>query len=113
MLVWQEGDGEYAGSRLVLLNLNTQSKTSIEAGEGEYISILGFMEEDMIYGLTKQSDIVESSTGEVMLPMYCVRIQSMIAAVSQPAGYDLADFRLQIDRIHTVVHHKIIDIDRQ
>lgn len=76
MLVWQEGDGEYAGSRLVLLNLNTQSKTSIEAGEGEYISILGFMEEDMIYGLTKQSDIVESSTGEVMLPMYCVRIQS-------------------------------------
>ena len=51
-------------------------KKEVKGIEKEYISILGFMEEDMIYGLTKQSDIVESSTGEVMLPMYCVRIQS-------------------------------------
>lgn len=76
MLVWQEGDDLYDGSRLVLMNLNAQSKTSIEAAAGEYISILGFMNEDMIYGLTRQRDIVEDSAGSVSMPMYCVRIQS-------------------------------------
>ena len=76
MLVWQEGEDLYAGSRLVLMNLNTQSRTGIEAEEGEYISILGFMDEDMIYGLTKREDIVEEKNRSVMMPMYCVRIQS-------------------------------------
>ena len=76
MLVWQEGEDPYAGNRLVLMNLNTQGQTSIEAAAGEYISILGFMDEDMIYGLTRQSDIVEGTTGPTLNPMYCVQIQS-------------------------------------
>ena len=76
MLVWQEDEDLQDNSRLYLMNLNTQSKTSIEAGAGEYISILGFMDEDMIYGLTRRRDIVEQSTGSVLMPMYCVRIQS-------------------------------------
>lgn len=76
MLVWQEGNDPHAGSRLVLMNLNTQGQTSIEAGAGEYISILGFMEEDMIYGLTRQRDISRSASGSTFQPMYCVQIQS-------------------------------------
>lgn len=76
MLVWQEGEDPNAGSRLVLMNLSTQSQTSIEARTGEYISILGFMDEDMIYGLTRQRDIVEGTTGPALKPMYCVQIQS-------------------------------------
>lgn len=76
MLVWQEEVGPQADNRLVLMNLNTQARTTIEAAAGEHISILGFMEEDMIYGLTRRRDIVADSAGSVTLPMYCVRIQS-------------------------------------
>lgn len=76
MLVWQEGEDLHAGNSLVLMNLNTQEQTSIEAGTGEYISVLGFMDEDMIYGLTRQRDIVVESTGSVIYPMYRIRIQS-------------------------------------
>lgn len=76
MLVWQEGNDLHAGDRLVLMNLNTQAQTSIEAGAGEYISILGFMDEDMIYGLARQGDIVEDNTGSMTIPMYSVCIQS-------------------------------------
>lgn len=72
MLVWQEGQDPHAGSRLVLMNLNTQGQTSIEAGTDEYISILGFMDEDMIYGLTRQRDIAAGSSGAALYPMYCV-----------------------------------------
>lgn len=76
MLVWQEGEDRHAADSLVLMNLNTQRQTSIEAGPGEYISILGFMEEDMIYGLTRKREIMTEASGQEIYPMYCVRIQS-------------------------------------
>lgn len=76
MLVWQDGDDLYASSSLTLMNLSTQQQTAIRAGAGEYISVLGFMDEDLIYGLTKQRDIVVNNAGITTFPMYCVRIQS-------------------------------------
>ncbi len=76
MLVWQEGDGLYSSDSLMLMNLNTQKQTQIQAGANEYISVLGFMEEDLIYGLTKKADIAVNSAGITTFPMYCVRIQS-------------------------------------
>ncbi len=76
MLVWQEGDSLHAGSSLTLVNLSTQRQTAIQAGSGEFISALGFMDEDLIYGLTKQKDVVLNSAGMPVFPMYCIRIQS-------------------------------------
>ena len=76
MLVWQNGDDLYASSSLTLMNLSTQQQTAIRAGVGEYISVLGFMDEDLIYGLIKQRDIVVNNAGITTFPMYCVRIQS-------------------------------------
>ena len=76
MLVWQDGDDPYASRSLTLLNLSTQRQTSIDAGAGEYISVLGFMEEDLIYGLARKRDIVVSNAGVTTFPMYCVKIES-------------------------------------
>ena len=76
MLVWQEGSDLYAASDLILMNLNTQTQTKIHAGVDEYISVLGFMEEDLIYGLAKKRDVRENTTGITTFPMYCLKIQS-------------------------------------
>ncbi len=81
MLVWQEGDDLYASSSLTLMNLNEQTQTTISAGAGEYISVLGFMEEDLIYGLARKSDVVENTAGVTTFPMYCLKIQSDSGAV--------------------------------
>lgn len=75
MLVWQEGGEQYSSTVLKLLNLGTEQETEITAGNGEYIALLGFMEEDLIYGLAKQEDIVSDHTGNTTFPMYCLRIQ--------------------------------------
>lgn len=75
MLVWQEGDDLYASDSLMLMNLSTQRQTAIRSGSGEYISVLGFMDEDLIYGLTKRRDIVVNNAGITTFPMYCVKIQ--------------------------------------
>ncbi|MCM1037681.1 MAG: hypothetical protein NC434_00035 [Ruminococcus sp.] len=75
MLVWQEGTDQYSCRTLKLLNLGEMQETEINAGSGEYIALLGFMEEDLIYGLARQDDIVIDHTGNTTFPMYCLRIQ--------------------------------------
>ncbi len=76
MLVWQEGADQNKCTTLKVLNLGTEQETRIEAGSGEYISLLGFMGEDLIYGLAKQKDITRDRVGNTIFPMYCLKIQS-------------------------------------
>ena len=76
MVVWQKGNGLYQGKELILMNLNTGKQTSIKAGSGEVIAPIGFMEEDLIYGIARQKDIVLDHAGSTVFPMYIVRIQN-------------------------------------
>lgn len=75
MIVWQDGTDTNASKKLVLLNLNTGNQTEIEAGSGKYIKPLGFMNEDLIYGIAYAGDIRKDVFGATIFPMYDVRIQ--------------------------------------
>lgn len=67
MFVWQEMQNGKPGA-LILKNLTTMEEHRIEAGTGQVIVPLGFMEEDLIYGLAWESDaIVEPSGGKTWL----------------------------------------------
>ncbi len=76
MMVWQKENSLYEGKELILMNLNTGRKTSITAGRDEIIAPIGFMGEDLIYGVAREEDIVLDDTGNVIFPMYCVKIQN-------------------------------------
>ncbi len=76
MMVWQKENRLYEGKELILMNLNTGRQTSITAASDEVIAPIGFMGEDLIYGIAQEDDIVLDSTGNVIFPMYCVKIQN-------------------------------------
>lgn len=76
MAVWQSGDGLYKADALVLMNLASREKVTIPAGRGEYIMPLGFMGEDLVYGLARRTDIYVDSAGRTTFPMYAVCISS-------------------------------------
>jgi hypothetical protein len=46
----------------------------IYAGEGEKLRVLGYINEDLIYGIAVETDIVEQDNGEVFFPMYQVNV---------------------------------------
>lgn len=75
MLVWQEGEDLDSSTKLVLMNLNTQARTTIEAGNGNYVKPLGFMGNDLIYGIAHREDLYTDNTGITTFPMYMVKIQ--------------------------------------
>lgn len=75
MVVWQAGGNLYGTEELILMNLGNREKISIRAGAGEYIMPLGFMGEDLVYGLAHREDILTDSAGRTTFPMYAVHIQ--------------------------------------
>lgn len=75
MLVYQEGS-LYSSKALVLYDLQNESNRKIEAGNGRYIIPLGFMDEDLVYGLAKIDDIFTDVSGNTVFPMYSLVIQN-------------------------------------
>lgn len=59
---------------IVLHNLYTESKMTIKAGYGEAIRILGFMDDDLIYGIGHLDNVANDQAGRMVLPMDRIRI---------------------------------------
>lgn len=76
MIVWQKDGDAYQGKELILKNLTTGAQKSIQAGEGEVIAPIGFMNEDLIYGVARESDIITDYAGNTVFPMYRIRIEN-------------------------------------
>lgn len=74
-IAWQNSENRYGSTMLNIMDLNSKNRMEIRADSGEVIAPLGFMGEDLIYGLAKMDDIVVDKTGRVTFPMYKVVIQ--------------------------------------
>lgn len=72
--MWQEGEDIYRSNALNIRNFGTDSRNVVSVAAGEAIRPLGFMEEDIIYGVARTADIMEDSAGRVFFPMYKICI---------------------------------------
>ena len=81
MVVWQKMDERQKSRELVLMNLVSGSQKTIRAGSAERIIPIGFMEEDLIYGIAREGDIQEDYTGNLIIPMYVIRIENETVGV--------------------------------
>lgn len=86
IIAWQEGDDIYDCRQLKVRNLSMDTEWEISAGSEETIRPLGFMEEDIVYGVAKKADIVNESSGRVFFPMYKV-------CISDSTGKILKEYR--------------------
>jgi len=74
IIVWQEGNDIYDCQRLKIRNLSGGKESEISVVEDEAIRPLGFMGEDIVYGVAKKEDVMTESSGRVFFPMYKVCI---------------------------------------
>lgn len=75
MIAWKSGESG-DGSELTLLNLSSKKQSVLKQGSGILLSPLGFMGEDLIYGITRASEIERDKSGKIVVPMYEIRIQN-------------------------------------
>ncbi len=76
MVVWPQGEDMNRSTSLALMDLNSGRIMNVEAGMGNFIRPLGFMDEDLIYGLIRQTDLYMDRAGSLVHPMFCVNISS-------------------------------------
>ena len=75
MLVWQNSEDAYDCTRLITMNLNTGVTGEIRAKGNDRFLPLGFINEDLIYGVARYDDIDMDVSGAVIFLMYAVYIQ--------------------------------------
>lgn len=91
IMIWPEGEDLYQSQALNIRNLNNNVRKVVTTAPGEAILPLGFMEEDIIYGVARTEDVVRENSGRVLFPMYKVCICNaegeMLKEYSQPDIY--------------------------
>ena len=75
IIAWQTGDDISDYSQIQLYRLNSMSPYSISAASSEVVIPLGFMDNDVIYGVARVADVTTDYTGKTIIPMYAIRIQ--------------------------------------
>lgn len=102
MIVWQEENKTSNSSSLVWMNLNNGEQIKVRAGVYEHILALGFMGEDLVYGLAKRADIVVDSGGNTMIPIYRIKIQNQdrdTLKTYEKAGVYITDCHIEENQI--------------
>ncbi|MBE5947967.1 MAG: hypothetical protein E7261_02940 [Lachnospiraceae bacterium] len=105
VLVWQVGE-DNVSTEIKILNLETSKENSITCRQGEVMQIIGYMEGDIVYGVTREEDIVTDALGDYICYMYklCIADENKI----QVGSYEKAN--VYIDE--AVISDGMITLDR-
>ncbi len=114
------GAGEYKISRsestiawqnnlqsLKLMNLSNRVESEIKADPGDCIILLGFMGEDLVYGLCHTSDIGVDTIGNPLYAMYNIRIGDLDGNILENyhpsgvyvTGVSIGDTQIKLTRV--------------
>ena len=80
-VAWMDEMLPDGSSNVTVMNLDSGETKSISAPAGEKIKALGFINEDFIYGLARESDILTDSAGDTVFAMYRVCIESFSGTI--------------------------------
>lgn len=73
-IAWMDQMDENNSTSITVMNLEMNQRYQVQAGTGQKIKALGFMNEDLVYGLANDADIVTDNAGNVTFAMTSVRI---------------------------------------
>lgn len=76
MISWLKENKPYSSSSLYWLNLNDGKRIEIKSGNNEYITIMGFMGEDLLYGLVEKKNIRTETNGNILFPIHKLIIRN-------------------------------------
>lgn len=68
--VWSDFSGDNRARSISILDLETSKKLKVSSSDNENIVVLGTIDSNVVYGYVKDSDIYESTNGEVIKPVY-------------------------------------------
>jgi hypothetical protein len=74
LLAFNEDGSEGDADSITIMNFDTGEIETIEAGDGEKISVCDYVGNDLIYGIANENEITEDKSGNITFPMKAVYI---------------------------------------
>lgn len=105
-IAWQEENEEEEKARIHMLYLEEGDEVFIEADNNECLQLVGMVDENIIYGLYKNSDLVKKSDGSDYIPMYRIIIMDNQRNVLKE--YEKDDIYIT----NALVKDNVIELDR-
>lgn len=95
---WMDGMDPYNTTSITFIDFNTGEQKTIQADQGTRIRLFGFINNDLIYGVANESDIVTNASGGTDFAMTEVMIQNfdgeLVKSYHQD-GYYVLDVTIQ------------------
>ena len=73
---WLKENEAYDSRTIIIMNMDTKETREISCQDSERIRIIGFMGEDLVYGVADASDINTQHEGNELFPMKTMQIQN-------------------------------------
>ena len=102
-LAWQDGENLYDSSAVHMLDLKTGQSAQIKAPEGSSIRLLGFVGNDLVYGLAEEHSSVKVNGRTMQAPMYALEIAGEDMSLQtryEKEGVYITDVNIEGSRVH-------------
>ncbi len=87
-IAWLDEMSLDASNSITIMNLESGESYQIFAGDGAKIRTLGFMNEDLVYGIANDADIKYTETGETIFAMHTVQIEQFGGKIMKESHED-------------------------
>lgn len=74
IVAWHESGSIDNETSIRVINVADKTDYKITAEEGDYIKVIGFIGDDLVYGVAHQTDLYEDELGYTVFPMYKIVI---------------------------------------
>ena len=74
ILAIQDNANAYKNTKIVLWNLDTSKKHTIKSSSNTKLKNIGFVGENLLYGIAKNSDLEKKESEEAIFPMYMIKM---------------------------------------
>lgn len=74
ILAWHEDASVYDAENIRIIDVDAKKDYVISASEGDRIKVIGFIGNDLVYGIAHAADIYQDASGETIFPMYQVNV---------------------------------------
>lgn len=119
MISWQKEKKPYESRTLYWLNLNDGKQLEIKSGYQQYVTVLGFMGEDLIYGLVNTEDVQKEVSGSILFPIERLLIRNSDDKILKNyqkencyvVGCNIVDNQITLNRIRKTGDNSYVKIE--
>lgn len=106
-VAWMAAESASQATEITVMSLETQETLSVASGEGQKVRALGFINDDFIYGIANDADIITDISGNQTFAMHTIRIQGSDGTLKKEyhqdgvyvTGVSISDGLLEMDRV--------------